>query len=881
MNNPNIYGGNSLDNLTPMMKQYMEIKKQYTDCIVFFRLGDFYEMFFEDAITASRELEITLTQRNAGMSEKIPMCGIPHHVSEAYVSRLVEKGYKVAICDQIEDAAEAKGIVKRDVIRVVTPGTITDQNILDEKSNNFLVSIYMDNLGVGIAYVDNSTGEMYTTEFSSNEQDNLYFILDEVSKISPSEIICNEEFTFNKKIMRTIKNNINPYFNIYNRSELECNDWNSLVFNHFNSLNKEKFHGKDKIYSIIASGKLIDYLQKTQKNSLEHINILSYYEPDNYMVLDINTRANLEIHETIINRDRKGALIGFLDRTSTSMGGRLLKKWLEQPLLNIHAINERNNVVDYFVNNISLMDDVKKILRGVYDIERLSSKISNGNSNARDLNSIKNSISRLPEFKEILINCHSDELKNLGSSLDTLKDIHLLLDRSLKEDPPISLKDGGLIMEGYDDELDHIKDICLNGREWLAELELREKEKTGIKNLKIGFNKISGYYFDVTKANIPMVPDYFIRRQTLTNSERYFTEELKNMEDEILGAEEKSLNLEYKIFTEIREKVKEHIPRIQATSKTISVVDVLNSFGQIAYESNFVKPKLNTNGYINILDGRHPVVENNIENNLFIPNDTNLNLDDNMIQIITGPNMAGKSTYMRQVALITLLAHIGSFVPASSADIPIVDRIFTRIGAADNLSQGESTFMVEMNEVSNIMQSATSNSLIILDEVGRGTSTFDGLSIAWAVIEHIASKIKAKTLFATHYHELTQLEGKHPGIKNMTIVAKEQGNEIIFLRKIIEGSTNRSYGIEVAKLAGIDNSIINRANEILSEIENTHQINLTSQSKKQPKQLDLLDYKKDYYLDKVINIDIDNITAKESLDILYDLIDDAKQIKGS
>lgn len=868
-----------MENLTPMMKQYMNIKNQYLDCILFFRLGDFYEMFFDDAIVASRELEITLTQRNAGMEQKVAMCGIPHHVADNYVSRLVEKGYKVAICDQIEDASEAKGIVQRDVIRVVTPGTITDQNILDEKSNNFLVSIYIDNLGVGIAYVDNSTGEMYTTEFSATEDENFYFALDELAKISPAEIICNEEFTLNKKIIRTIKNNVNPYFNIYNKSELEDQDWETIVFNHFKNLDPINYEGKDKTYSIIATAKLIDYLHLTQKNSLEHINVLSYYEPNNYMVMDINTRANLEIYETIINKNKKGALIGILDKTSTSMGGRLLKKWLEQPLININSITERNTIVEYFVNNIVVMDDIKDILKGIYDIERISSKISSGNCNARDLIAIKNSISYLPELKNMLTESSSDGLKKLGNKLDTLEDLFTFLDKSIVEDPPISLKDGGLIKDGYNKELDEIKEICLKGMEWLAQLELKEKEITGIKNLKIGFNKIAGYYFEVTKSNIPLVPDYFIRRQTLTNSERYYTDELKGMENKILGAEEKSLDLEYKIFTDVREKIKSQIARIQLTSKTISVVDVLNSFGQVAYKSNFTKPNLNDEGIIEIIDGRHPVVENMIEDNLFIPNDTYLDLKDNMIQIITGPNMAGKSTYMRQVAIITILAHVGSFVPASSANIPIIDRIFTRIGAADNLSQGESTFMVEMNEVSNIIQSATKNSLIILDEVGRGTSTYDGLSIAWAVIEHISNTIQAKTLFATHYHELTQLEGKHPGIKNMTIVAKEVGDEIIFLRKIIEGSTNRSYGIEVAKLAGIDKSIINRANEVLSLIEESHQININGVMEQQSKQLNLDDYKKDYYIDRIINIDIDNITAREALDILYSLKDDAKQFR--
>lgn len=562
------------------------------------------------------------------------------------------------------------------------------------------------------------------------------------------------------------------------------------------------------------------------------------------------------------------------------MGGRLLKKWLEQPLVEIDKINRRNNVVGYFYNNIVVMDDVKDLLIQIYDIERLISKISNGNCNGRDLVSLKNSISVLPELKKTLLNTDNIELNNMGINLDNLKDIHFLIDEGVNDNPPISIKEGGLIKEGYDKELDEIREICFGGKEWLTSLESAEKEKTGIKNLKVGFNRIYGYYFEVTKANISLVPDYFIRKQTLTNSERYYTNELKSMEDKILGAEEKSLDLEYKIFNDIRNEIKRNIERIQNASKIISKVDVLNAFGQVAYKSNFVKPNMNNNGVIHIIDGRHPVVENSIQNNLFIPNDTYLDMKDNLIQIITGPNMAGKSTYMRQVAIITLLAHIGSFVPASSADIAVVDRIFTRIGAADNLSQGESTFMVEMNEVSNIIRTATKNSLIILDEVGRGTSTYDGLSIAWAVVEHIANQIKAKTLFATHYHELTQLQEKNKGIKNLTIVAEERGDEIVFLRKIVEGSTNRSYGIEVAKLAGIDIGIINRANEVLALIEGNHQININTDSlKSNTKQLNIMDYKKDYFLDRVININVDDMTPREALNTLYSLIEDARRLK--
>lgn len=865
--------------LTPMMQQYMDIKEDYQDSILLFRLGDFYEMFFDDAILASRELEITLTQRGVGLKEKAPMCGVPHHVVDNYISKLIQKGYKVAICEQIEDPRDAKGIVKRDVVRVITPGTVTDQNLLDEKSNNFLASIFLDDNGFGLAYVDNSTGEIYTSEIMKASEEGLTSLIDELGKISPAEIVCNRNLAENKDLIAIIKNTINPYMNVYDNEEINISELNKLISKQFGEDNIGELPIREESYSSIATGKLLEYLYYTQKNSLEHINNLIYYEPENYMILDYNTRANLEIHETIIRRDKKGALIGVLDRTSTSMGGRLLKKWLEQPLLSIEKIESRSGAVEYFYDHILFKDDIKEVLRQIYDIERLSTKVSNGSSNARDLISIKSSISHLPELKSMLLSVDNDELYRLGENLDVLEDIFQLIDISIKEDPPISLKEGSLIKEGYSEDLDRLRQVALGGKEWLADLEAKEKEKTGIKNLKVGYNRVAGYFIEVTKSNIPMVPDYFIRKQTLTNSERYHTEELKGMEDEILGAEEKMLDLEYQIFQDIRETIKSKIIRMQNASRIVARIDVLNSLADVAYDLDFVRPSLNDKGTINILEGRHPVVENTIENNLFIPNDTDLDLEDNMIQIITGPNMAGKSTYMRQVAIITLLAHIGSFVPASSADICIVDRIFTRIGAADNLSQGKSTFMVEMMEVSNIVKSATSKSLIILDEVGRGTSTYDGLSIAWAVVEHIANDIRAKTLFATHYHELTQLQEKNKGIKNLTILAEKQDGEIVFLRKIVEGSTNKSYGIEVAKLAGIDRSITNRSNEILQLIEGNHQIDLNPTKVKETKQIDMLDFQTNYYIDRILGLDIDNMTPKNALDTLYELVEDGKKLR--
>lgn len=867
--------------LTPMMEQYMSVKEKHPNSILFFRLGDFYEMFFEDALIASRELEITLTQRNAGMDKKAPMCGVPYHVAETYIGRLVEKGYKVAICEQLEDPSSAKKIVRRDVVRVVTPGTITDSNILDDKTNNFLASIFIDNTGVGLSYVDNSTGEMYTTEFLSKDEEKLYkFIVDELGKIYPSEIICNEELLSNTKYINIIKNNLNPFFSIYEDSNVS-NDLYKEITKLFNKTLKDLKIQK-KLYSIIATSKLIDYLNETQKRSLNHINNLFFYESNDYMVLDINTRINLEIHETILSRQKKGALISVLDKTNTSMGGRLLKRWLEEPLLNIQNINKRLDMVEYFISNIPLLENLRTLLKKVYDLERLSGKISSGACNGRDLIALKNSLEILPSFKEILCDIDETHLYHIGKEMDDLQDIFNLIDISIKDSPPITIKEGGLIKKGFDYTLDKINEANLRGKEWLANLEATEKQKTGIKNLKIGYNKVAGYYFEITKSNISQAPDYFIRKQTLKNSERYYTEELKEMEDTILNAKEESLDLEYKIFQTIREEIKLEIPRIQLSSKIVALLDVIISLAKISYENNYTRPKLNNKGHINIVEGRHPVVESLIDNNLFIPNDTYLNKEENMINIITGPNMAGKSTYMRQVAIIILMAQIGCFVPAKQSDISIVDRIFTRIGASDNLSGGDSTFMVEMNEVSNIIKNATENSLIILDEVGRGTSTYDGLSIAWAVVEHIATTINAKTLFATHYHELTQLQNEFDNIKNLTMSAKQDGDEIIFLRKIIEGSTNKSYGIEVARLAGINKEIINNANKILNSIETSHELDIAKNSfelKEEAKQLDLSSYKKDYYIEEIRKINIDDLTPIESINILNKLIKEAKDLE--
>ncbi len=867
-----------MSNLTPMMKQYMDIKNQHKDAILFFRLGDFYEVFFDDAIIAAKELEITLTQRNAGFNDKAPMCGVPHHVADTYISRLVEKGYKVAICDQVEDPATAKGIVKREVIRVVTPGTITDNALLNDKVNNNLASIYFDSIGLGLAYVDISTGDMYVTEIVGDSPSLQGNLIDELGKIYPSEIITNENLFFNKRLVTTIKNTLNPFINTYKNNEYKL-DIENTILKHFKLDSLDQVGLSSKALGIAATGKLLEYLYTTQKSTLDHIKNLTFYEPNKYMVIDIYTRTNLEIHETIMRKSKKGSLIGLIDMTETSMGGRLLKKWLDQPLISQVQIEERQNLVGSFLDDIEFMDDISKVLKNIYDIERLGSKISTGNTNGRDLVALKSSIGFLPSLKEDILARDNPWLNHLVMNLDCLEDLYELIQASIVDNPPINISEGGLIKKGYNSQLDEILEISKHGKEWLLSLEAKEKENTGIKNLKIGYNKIYGYYFEVTKSNLASVPDYFIRRQTLTNAERYYTEELKSMEDKILGAEEKAQSLEYEIFVSIRETIKTNVQRIHESSKIIGQLDVLNSFAKAAYKYDYTRPVFNDQGKIIIKDGRHPVVENNLVDGLFVPNNTLLDREDNMVQIITGPNMAGKSTYMRQVGIIVLLGHIGSYVPAKYADLSIVDRIFTRIGASDNLAQGESTFMVEMNEVSNILSSASEKSLIILDEVGRGTSTYDGLSIAWAVVEHLVKEIKAKSMFATHYHELTQLKASNKGIVNLTIVAEEKDDEIIFLRKIVEGSTNKSYGIEVAKLAGIDKSIINRANEVLSIIENNHEINLNSKPK-ESKQLSLTDYRKDYFLDRILSLDIDNMTPREAQDRLYTIYSDAKNLKG-
>ena len=831
---------------SPMMQRYLETKEEYKDCILFYRLGDFYEMFFEDAITASRELELTLTGKDCGQEERAPMCGIPHHAAEIYVSRLINKGYKVAICEQLEDPKTTKGIVKRGVIRVVTPGTLVESNMLEERKNNYIMSIYKTGIYFGISICDISTGEFYSAEIKDNN--NFPILLDEIARYTPSELVINSMMANCLDEMNKIKERFeNVYITKFNDKFFseELNNIN-LRFNVVDN-NERKIENLDeKKLALSSINALVQYIEDTQKTSLDHINKITIYNLSKYMALDINARRNLEITEKMRDKSKKGTLLWVLDKTSTSMGGRLLRRWLNDPLVDVDEINRRLNAVKELKDDIILRGEVIENLKKVYDIERLAGKMAYGNANARDMVTLKNSLFKLPEVKQILKNCKSDLLKGLYEKLDELQDIYQLIEKSIVEDPPMTIKDGGIIKLGYDEEIDKLKTAQTEGKTWLVQLEAEEKEKTGIKNLKIGFNKVFGYFIEVTKSYLDQVPDRFIRKQTLTNAERYITEDLKNLENQILGAEEKVINLEYNAFVEIREEISKNVTRLQTTSEVISSLDVLTSFAQVAEDFNYCMPVVDSSGTIDIKNGRHPVIEKILGEGVFVENDTFLDKGDNRLSIITGPNMAGKSTYMRQVALITLMAQCGSFVPAESANIGVVDKIFTRVGASDDLSMGQSTFMVEMMEVATILKEATPNSLVILDEIGRGTSTYDGLSIAWAVAEYIADKQKcgAKTLFATHYHELTELENKIEGIKNYSIAVKEKGEDIIFLRKIVRGGTDESYGIHVARLAGVPKVVTQKANEILRSLEKKNILTGKKQDKKQVEgQFDMYNYK--------------------------------------
>jgi DNA mismatch repair protein MutS len=877
--------------LTPMMIQYFEIKDTCTDCILFFRLGDFYEMFFTDAELAAKELELVLTGRDCGLEKRAPMCGIPYHAANTYIGRLIEKGYKVAICEQVEDPALAKGIVKRAIIKIITPGTYTDSNFLEESKNNYIMSIYVDKKTnfCGLCFCDVSTGEFSCTDTKLT----LVTLLDEISKFNPKEIIVSEDVT--EELLLSLKEKFNVSYSSYKNDYFITKDY-TLIKNQFHNYSKNML---SEILLNSISG-LLTYIVDTQKNSLSHIDTIEYYDILDYVCLDENSRRNLELTETLRDKTKKGSLLWVLDRTNTAMGARRLRKWLDQPLINKRSIEERLEAVEELKDNASFHEDLKDVLVDIYDVERLVGKISSKNVNAKEMISLKNSIEKIPKVKSILALLNSKLMRKIYEGLDDLQDIYNILDNSIIESPAISIKDGNIIKDGFNSEIDELRLAKTHGKQWIATLENDEKTATGIKSLKVGYNRVFGYYIEITKSNIASIPEgRYIRKQTLSNAERYITPELKDMEEKILGAQEKLVQIEYEIFTGIREDIEKHIERMKATAKQISEIDCLSSLSTIALENNYNKPNINTKGTFNIKGGRHPVVEKMMPTNTFIENDTYMDTVDNQLLLITGPNMAGKSTYMRQVALITIMAQIGSFVPSASADISICDKIFTRIGASDDLAAGKSTFMVEMWEVSNILENATNKSLVLLDEVGRGTSTYDGLSIAWSVIEYICknSNLRSKTLFATHYHELTKLEGIIKGVKNYSVDVKKIDNEIVFLRKIVPGGADQSYGIEVAKLAGLPKDVINRANEILEELEtfnNTTELDLMSKKpvnntksevaitsensivEDEATQISFKDIEVSNMLKEIKKIDVLNLTPMDGFNKLYELVKRAK-----
>lgn len=869
-----------MENLTPMMRQYLDLKELYKDCILFFRLGDFYEMFFEDAITASKELEITLTGRDCGLKERAPMCGVPYHSADSYIAKLIDRGYKVAICEQIEDPSAAKGIVKRDVVRIITPGTVIDPHLLQEKENNYIMAIYCSKEGIGVSFGDISTGELRTTEFFGPKAP--FSLLDEIAKISPREIILNSLTYLDHQLEPEIEAVVNTSLYLFDAWAFEKDYAQKKIKDHFHLLTLDGLGLADKELSIAATGALLEYLQQTQKNSLKHINQVHYYTIEQFMILDKFTRRNLELTETIRDKSKKGSLLWVMDKTNTAMGARMLRRWIEEPLQDVASIQSRLDAVEELKVNLLAREDLKELLRQVYDLERLIARISYGNANGRDLISLKLSFEVLPEIRKILSNLSTSRLKNILDHIDPLEEVRNLIDQAIVDEPPLTIKEGGIIKDSYHPEIAALREAIANGKSWIASLESKERQLTGIKSLKISYNKVFGYFIEVTKSNLSAVPEHYMRKQTLANAERYITPELKEVESRILGAEEKIVELEYQVFIQIREEIGKHTKKIQDTATALAALDVLVSFAEISDKFGYTKPIITEKEEIHIINGRHPVVERTMPLGMFVANDTLLDCGENRFAIITGPNMAGKSTYMRQVALIVLMAQMGCFVPADKAALGIVDRIFTRVGASDDLSQGQSTFMVEMSELANILNNATRKSLIILDEIGRGTSTYDGLSIAWAVVEYISNheNIGARTLFATHYHELTELEGILDGVKNYCISVKEHGDDIIFLRKIIRGGADQSYGIQVAKLAGISEAVITRAKQILEELE-AHDINRSKPTlwkKKQPaknsqeQQLDLFTYQYEGVINELKKVDIMNMTPIEAMNCLYKLI---------
>ena len=855
--------------LSPMMKQYFEIKEKNKDCILFYRLGDFYEMFYDDAILASRELELTLTGRDCGQEERAPMCGVPFHSCEGYIAKLVSKGYKVAICEQTEDPKAAKGLVKRDIIRVITPGTVMEQSMLDESRNNYICSMYSSDKKIGICFCDISTGELYATDISG--RDYYRILTNQLASYSPREILFGGDIINLKQLPEFIKSKLSAEVEMLDDDKFELSLCRETVEQQF----PDEMHLiSDKPVVISSVGALINYLRETQMSGLERINHLEIYNESQYMRLDYNTQRNLELTQTMLSKTKRGSLLWVIDKTKTAMGKRLIRSWLDHPLMNISKINNRQSAVEELVNDTVLRLELTATLSGIYDIERIMTKIVYGSANARDLRSLCSAIADLPQISDLISGCQSSYMRMIYKDLDLLEDIHSLIDSAIVDDPPFSVREGGMIREGYNEELDIVNSDMNNSKDILSQIEAQEREKTGIPKLKIGYNRVYGYFLEVTNFYKNLVPDTYIRKQTLTGSERYITPDLKDLESRILGAKDRAIAMEYTLFETIRTTVSDNLERIQNTAKALATLDALTSLANVASDNRYVRPEVNQSTAIVIKDSRHPVVELLLRDSSFVPNDVNLDTKGERVDIITGPNMAGKSTYMRQIALIVLMAQIGSFVPASSAKIGIVDSIFTRVGASDDLASGQSTFMVEMNEVANIVKNATSKSLLILDEIGRGTSTFDGMSIARAVLEYCADKKKlgAKTLFATHYHELSVMEQLLDGVKNYSIAVKKRGDDITFLRRIVPGGADDSYGIEVAKLAGVPNTIINRAKEILADLESgkaetiIEKVNVNEDT-----QLSLMGVASSPVIDKLKSVDLNTLTPIEAMNLLYEL----------
>ena len=863
--------------LTPMMQQYMEVKSKYKDCILFYRLGDFYEMFFDDALTASRELELTLTGRDCGLRERAPMCGVPYHAVETYLDRLIEKGYKVAICEQMEDPALAKGLVQRDVIRVVTPGTVIESGMLDERSNNFLLSVCFSGEKAGLAFADVSTGEFFVHQV----EDAGRTLADEVTRISPVEIIASDLIRLREYVNRddlSMSERPGTTFQYQNASETLCKHFHLQDLSPLGLTDEYRLAAQ-------AAGALMRYLDETQKNALEHITDLRIYQGGDTMLLDRNTRRNLELTESLRSRTKKGSLLWLMDKTSTAMGGRLLRSWIEQPLVNREEILRRLDAVEEFTSQHVLTMTLSEELQGVYDVERLLSKVSYKSLNARDCLSLCASLKKVPGIRNLLSGAQSQGVQAVYALLDPLEDLTGLLERAIHPDAPPVISEGGIIRDGYSAILDEYRSAATNGKQWIIDLEAKERETTGIKNLRIQYNRVFGYYIEVTKSYYDMVPMRYQRRQTLANSERYITPELREIEQKIVGAQEQSVRLELQLFTEIREKIAGEIVRIQHTAQGLKTLDALLSLAKVAVSNHYVRPEITQDGSLEIIEGRHPVVEQTMQEGGFVPNDAVMDQDQARMLIITGPNMAGKSTYMRQVALITLMAHLGSFVPAKSAKIPIVDRIFTRVGASDDLASGQSTFMVEMSETAYILRNATRHSLIILDEIGRGTSTFDGLAIAWAVVEYLCdpARVGAKTLFATHYHELSELEGHVEGVQNYCISVKEHGEDVIFLRKIVRGGADKSFGIHVARLAGVPHPVLVRAHEIqarleVSDVNKIGQNILEEGTSRENEQVSLFDVGKTEIINELQNLDVMALTPIDAMNKLFLLREKARKL---